>query len=352
MYIIVLNKLNVLMEKKNYIGPLQIGSLQTCHNLVLAPLAGITDYPFRRICRDFGADLTFTEMVSVDGLHYGNAATTRLLQIRKNERPIGIQLFGSEPEAFDRILPDLEKLAPQVVDLNFGCPVRKVVKRGAGAALLRDLGKLEKIVSVVKNLPFPVMAKIRIGWNAEQIVAVEAALAAQSGGADAVTVHGRTRNQGYSGKADWEQIARVKTALSIPVIGNGDVFDAESARRMFEVTGVDGIMIARGALGRPWIFREILEILGEARTFNEPDFHSRVEVLREHYRMQLEINGEDNGLNKMKKHFVWYTRGLPHAAHLRDQIFRAGSSNQIFELLSAYGQRYPEGSERISQKVA
>ncbi len=311
--------------------------MQTRHNLVLAPLAGISDYPFRQLCREHGADLTFTEMVSVDGLIYENPATRRLLHIRAEEHPIGFQFFGSEPDYFRRILPQVEALHPDVVDLNFGCPVRKVVAKGAGAALLKDVERLHRIVeTVVKHTRLPVTAKIRIGWDENSIVAVEVARAVEAAGAVAITVHGRTRAQGYSGKAQWEHIARVKEAVRIPVIGNGDVLDAQSARDMFRTTGVDGIMLARGALGRPWIFRHILHALQTGEFLPEPPIEERIAILEKHYRLMIQEYEEFVALSRMKKHFVWYTRGLPYTARLRDRIFRARSFEEVRSIFAEY----------------
>ncbi len=304
---------------------------------MLAPLAGISDYPFRQMCREFGADLTFTEMVSIDGLLYDNGATRRLLTVHPDEEPVGFQFFGSDPELFGRVIPEVENLNPAVIDLNFGCPVRKVVAKGAGSALLKNIDRMRKIVEVVKGATkFPVTAKIRIGWNQEMIVAEEAALAVEAGGADAITVHARTRSQGYSGHAQWEYIARVKQALKIPVIGNGDVFDAQSAQEMFRTTGVDGIMLARGALGHPWIFSEILGEKGDGATSPETSVERRFQIMMKHYRLEVEEFGETVALSRMKKHFGWYTHGLPGASVLRNQIFRAKEFQELEEILESY----------------
>lgn len=319
---------------------MQIGSLVTRHNLVLAPLAGISNYPFRQLCREFGADLTFSEMVSVDGLLHGSAATWKLLDRGVGESALGFQLFGSNPEVFEKVLPQIEEKTPDVIDLNFGCPVQKVVKRGAGAALLRDLQKLEKIVRVVKQGKTPVTAKIRIGWDWEHVVVEEAALAVEAAGADALIVHGRTRSQGYSGKANWEFIAHAKAAVRIPVIGNGDIFSPADALQMFRQTGVDGIMIARGALGRPWIFSEMLHYFETGEIDEEPGSRERIGIMERHYRMAVEIFGEVLALQQMKKHFAWYTHGLPHTAKLRDRIFRAKTYLEIKIIFDEYRERF------------
>jgi tRNA-dihydrouridine synthase B len=304
-------------------------------------LAGISNYPFRQLCREFGADLTFTEMVSVDGIVHNNASTMRLLQFLPQEHPIGLQFFGSEPETFAEVLPQLEKLQPDVIDLNFGCPVRKVVVRGAGAALLNDLDRMAKIVETVKSKArLPVTAKIRTGWDGDHIVACEAAAVIESAGADAITVHARTRSQGYSGEANWDLIARVKEAVKIPVIGNGDVFDGKSALSMFRETGADGIMIGRGALGRPWIFREIQAFLKEGVTLPEPTVAERIELISKHYQSEILECGAKTAFSRMKKHFIWYTRSLPYIASLRNRVFKAKSFSEVKSMFQDYRERH------------
>ena len=327
----------------SYIKPLQIGELQTTHNLVLAPLAGISDYAFRQLAREYGADLTFTEMVSVDGLVYQNQATRDLLKIFPGEKPIGFQFFGSDPGLFKKAIEEAQNLGPDLIDLNFGCPVRKVVAKGAGAALLNQLDKIVKIVQTVKSVTsMPVSAKIRIGWDWDSIVAEDAARAVEAGGADAVTIHARTRSQGYSGKAAWEFIARTKSAVGIPVIGNGDVFDGPAALEMFETTGVDGIMLARGVLGSPWIFQEILDYLKTGNEWSPPGISQRIKIMEKHYWLELESFPGDIALTRMKKHIVWYTRGLPHTARLRNQIFRCNSFEQVKNIFENYLEKFPE----------
>jgi nifR3 family TIM-barrel protein len=274
-------------------------------------------------------------MVSVDGLLYQNDSSLALLKIHAGEQPIGFQFFGSQENLFKKVIPIIVPLNPALIDINFGCPVRKVVAKGAGAALLHDLKKMEKIVSTVKSgCSLPVTAKIRLGWDQQNIVAKEAALAVAAGGADAITVHARTRNQGYSGKASWEYIAEVKDNLQIPVIGNGDVFDGISALKMFQSTAVDGIMLARGVLGRPWIFQEIISYLQKKEKREEPSVLKRFEILENHYKMEVSEFGEQHALNQMRKHFAWYTHGLPHAAKLRNHIFRAKKFSEIQKIFS------------------
>lgn len=334
-------------KKMNWIKPLTIGSLSTTHNLVLAPLAGISNFPFRQLCREFGANLTFCEMVSVDGLIYQSDKSLQLLKIYPGEQPVGFQLFGSEPEIFKKVIPQLEKLSPALIDLNFGCPVRKVVGRGAGAALLNDLKAMQKIVEAVKSAThLPVTAKIRLGWDKTSIVVIEAAQAIEVAGAHAITVHARTRRQGYSEKADWDYIARVKEVCQIPIIGNGDVFDGPSALEMFRSTGVDGIMIARGALGKPWIFQQILHYLHHGQILPAPDIEERIHMLQKHYQLEVAEVGEKFALKRMRKNFVWYTHGLPHSARLRNQIFHAHHYQQIAQIFNEYLRMDPVPKER------
>jgi len=322
---------------QSFLNPLQIGHLTTRHNLVLAPLAGISNYPFREICREFGADLTFTEMVSVDGMLYQNDSTLRLLKIYAHEHPIGFQFFGSNPDIFKKIIPEILPLKPSLIDINFGCPVRKVVAKGAGAALLRDLKRLEEIVAAVRSVsPLPVTAKIRTGWDSQSIVVVDAARAAEAGGADAITVHARTRRQGYSGKASWEYIAEVKENIAVPVIGNGDVIDGASALKMLQSTGSDGLMLARGILGKPWVFREIIAFLQGREVPVQPGIAERFQIMQKHYEMEVEEFGEAVALPQMRKHFAWYTHGLPQATKLRDQIFKLKTFTRILKMFREY----------------
>jgi tRNA-dihydrouridine synthase B len=320
--------------------------------LVLAPLAGISNYPFRQMCRDFGANLTFTEMVSIDGLLYQNEVTKELLTFYPEEKPIGFQLFGSDLKIFEEVMPQIENLKPDVIDINFGCPVHKVTKKGAGAALLNDTQNICNIIRTVKqSTEIPVTAKIRLGWDSDSIVVKEAACAVEDGGADGITVHARTRNQGYSGKAEWEYIAQVKEILSIPVIGNGDVFDGPAALKMFQTTGVDGIMLARGVLGRPWLFKQIIEYLETGKEFVKYSIHERLNYIEKHYQLEIQYYSESVALSRMKKFFVWYTQGLPHIAKLRNQIFRCSTYRQIRDILSSYEYKIREIHQRKQIRI-
>jgi len=290
-------------------------------------------------------------MVSADGMLYQNDSSQRLLKIYSHEQPIGFQFFGSDAEIFKNIIPKILPLNPALIDINFGCPVRKVITKGAGAALLRDLQRLEEIVAAVKSVsPLPVTAKIRIGWDSESIVAVEAGQAAEAGGVDAITVHARTRSQGYSGKASWEYIAEVKENVTVPVIGNGDVIDGLSALKMFQSTGSDGLMLARGVLGRPWIFQEIIAFLQGNKVSEPPSVRERFRILKKHYEMEVKEFGEEAALPQMRKHFAWYTHGLPQATKLRDHIFKLKTFAEILKLFHEY-QEAQSASELFNYPV-
>ena len=311
---------------------------------VLAPLAGYTDLPFRLLCREYGADLVCSEMISSHGLVYQQQKTREMIASTAAERPVSLQLFGAEPEIMGEAAAILAEQPIDIIDINMGCPVKKVIKKGAGAALMKNPALAARIIAAVrKNSPLPVSVKIRTGWNHQQKNGVEFAQMAEDSGADLVVVHARTWTDGFSGEIDREMIAGIKEAVKIPVIGNGDVFDAASAAEMFRTTGVDGIMLARGALGRPWIFSEILQELTGGGSFIAPEVPQRMGILRKHYELEVEMYGEEAALSRMKKHFVWYTKGLPHTARLRDAIFRAKSFagvNGIFNDYVAQADRY------------
>ncbi len=290
-------------------------------------------------------------MVSVDGMLYQNDSSLRLLNIYPHEYPIGFQFFGSEPDIFKKIIPKILPLNPALIDINFGCPVRKVVSKGAGAALLKDVQRLEEIVVAVKSVSsLPVTAKIRIGWDSDSIVAVEAARAAAVGGADAITVHARTRSQGYSGKASWEYIAEVKQNVKVPVIGNGDVIDGPTAHKMLQSTGSDGLMLARGVLGKPWVFREIIAFLQGKEIPEQPTLPERFQILQRHYEMEVAEFGEETALPQMRKHFAWYTHGLPQATKLRNYIFKLKTFAEILKLFHDY-QEAPSVSELFNYSI-
>ena len=300
---------------------LQIGNVTLPNNLILAPMAGVTDLPFRLICKEQGAGLLCMEMVSAKAIYFNNKNTEELMAIDERELPVSLQLFGSDPDIISEMAKRIEDKPFAILDINMGCPVPKVVNNHEGSALMKNPKLVEEIVTkTVKAIKKPVTIKIRKGFDDENINAVEIAKIAEASGAAAVAVHGRTRAQYYSGKADWDIIAKVKQAVSIPVIGNGDIVDGISAQKMLEQTNCDGLMIGRGVQGNPWIFREIKAYLEEGVVLPRPDKAEMKEVILKHAHMQLECKGEYTGIREMRKHISWYTKGMPNSARLRNEI--------------------------------
>ena len=290
------------------------------NNLILAPMAGVTDLPFRKICKEFGPGLVCTEMVSSKAIYHDDTKTKLLMNTDGEKRPISMQIFGSDEETMGYAAKYVSKIA-DIVDINMGCPAPKVVKNGDGSKLLLDLNKAEEIIkSVVKNSTKPVTLKFRKGWNDENIVACELAKIAEKCGVSAITIHGRTREEYYSGKADLDIIKTVKESVKIPVIGNGDIIDEESALRMFEYTGVDGIMIGRGAIGNPWIFEQIKYYLENNKKMSAPTNKEKYEIIKEHLELNLKEKGNVVGINEMRKHISAYTKNMPEASRFRDEI--------------------------------
>ncbi len=312
---------------------LRIGNLILDNPFFLAPLAGITDAPMRRICRKQGAALTFSEMISGKGLWYKDKNTGKLLYTYEDERPVAFQIFGHEPEVMAFTARELEKYPGAAIDINMGCPVPKIVKNGEGSALLKDPDLVYDIVSaVVKNTTKPVTAKIRAGWDSNSINAVEIAHAVSAAGASAITVHGRTREQYYSGKADWNIIAAVKRAVDIPVIGNGDVTDGRSAIAIMEQTGCDFVMIGRGALGNPWIFREALAAWRGEEPPAKPTVEDKKGMMLCHLQDLADLKGEYAAVREMRKHVGWYLKGVHGAAAFRGRV---NQITDIYELKKA-----------------
>ncbi len=292
---------------------MRIGNVELPNNLILAPMAGVSDLPFRLLCREQGAGLTVMEMISAKAILYKNRNTEELMYTVPEDRPVSLQLFGSDPDIVSEIALQIEERPYDILDFNMGCPVPKVVKNGEGSALMREPEKAAAIVrECVRKIHKPMTVKIRKGFNDQEVNAVELAERLEDAGAAAIAVHARTREQFYSGKADWDIIRQVKEAVKIPVIGNGDVTGPESAAAMQEETGCDAVMIGRAARGNPWIFRRILKG-GSAG----PDLRELTETILRHAQMTVDLDGEYAGIRKMRKHVAWYTAGYPHSSRLR-----------------------------------
>lgn len=317
---------------------LTIGDVTLENNVILAPMAGVTDLPFRLLCREQGAALLCMEMVSAKAVLYHNKNTEKLMEIDPGEMPVSLQLFGSDPDIIARIAAELEERPFAILDINMGCPVPKIVNNGEGSALMRNPRLAAEIVrKTARAIRKPVTVKIRKGYDEAHCNAVEMAKYLEDAGAAAITVHGRTREQFYSGAADWEIIRKVKEAVAVPVIGNGDVTDGESAKRMMEETGCDGIMIGRAAQGNPWIFREVLSYLEHGVKLERPSVEEVRDMIRRHAALQLEHKGEYIGIREMRKHVAWYIAGYPHAAELRKRVCSVERMEELMELVDRIG---------------
>ncbi|MBR3359918.1 MAG: tRNA dihydrouridine synthase DusB [Lachnospiraceae bacterium] len=299
---------------------MKIGNVE-CGNIILAPMAGITDMPFRALCREQGATFSYTEMISAKALYYKNKNTLPLLQVAEGERPIAVQLFGNEPDLLAQEALKLEDGPYDVFDVNMGCPVPKVVNNGEGSALMRNPEKIGQIVSAMtKVLHKPVTIKIRKGFSADQINAVEVAKRAEDAGAAAIAIHGRTREEYYSGHADYDIIRQVKEAVSIPVMGSGDIYKGKDAKRMLDETGCDAVMIARGARGNPWVFREVAHYLETGEELPRPSIEEVKEMVLRHARMLIDFCGENMAIRQMRKHAGYYVTGYPDASKIRREV--------------------------------
>lgn len=289
--------------------------------LVLAPMAGVTDLPFRIICREMGAGLVFSEMISAEALCRNHAVTASMLQSDPRERPVAFQIFGGRPESMAKAARILSEAEIDIIDINMGCPVPKVIKSGAGSAILRDTALAQEIIAaVVESSSLPVTVKMRLGWDHKNLTVLHIAQSAQTLGVAAVTIHGRTRSQGFGGKADWQMLRIVKESVSIPVIGNGDVCSGADAKRMMDETGCDGVMIGRASRGDPWIFREATSVIKHGVNTPPPDTNERKEIMLRHLREMVEALGEVKGVQEMRKHLCWYSKGLKRGAEFRQRV--------------------------------
>ena len=313
---------------------MKIGNIELANPYILAPMAGVTDLPFRLLCMEEGAGLLCMEMISAKALQYKNRNTKALLAIHPKEYPVSLQLFGSDPYIISEMAKEIEELPFQILDINMGCPVPKVVKNGEGSALMKEPKLVYEIVNrTAKAIRKPVTVKIRKGFDDGHVNAAEIAKIIEEAGGAAVAVHGRTREQYYSGRADWEIIRQVKEAVSIPVIGNGDVVSGETAQAMMRQTGCDGVMIGRGAQGNPWIFRQILHQMETGKPEEVPSREEVKVMILRHARLQVAQKGVYTGIREMRKHISWYTAGCPHSARLRAQINSVESLAELEELI-------------------
>jgi nifR3 family TIM-barrel protein len=316
---------------------LQIGNVKIEGNLLLGPMAGVTDLPFRLLCKEQGVDLVYTEMVSAKGVQYNNKNTEQLLQIAEEERPAALQLFGADPDILRDTARRLEHRNFDILDINMGCPVPKVVNNGEGSALMKNPELIGEIVRKVSSgYSKPVTVKIRKGFSEDCINAVEVAKIAEENGAAAIAVHARTRDQFYSGKADWEVIRQVKEAVSVPVIGSGDVFTPQDAKAMIEQTGCDAIMMARGTRGNPWLFAQIKTYLNSGVLLPKPDFNEVRDMILRHAVMLADYKGETIAIREMRKHVAWYTIGYPGSAKLRNHVNEIETLDDLQKLLENY----------------
>lgn len=305
--------------------------------LVLAPMAGVTDRTYRKIVREHKCGLLYTEMVSTKGLIYGGDKTAELMDITENQHPVSVQIFGNKPEEFGRVVDFVQKKGADIIDVNMGCPAPKIVKNNEGAALLKDIEFARQILREVrKNSSVPVTVKIRKGWDESNIVAVEYAQMAQAEGISAIAVHGRTREQFYSGRADWDIIKQVKERVQIPVIGNGDVFTPQKAKEMLEYTKCDGVMIGRGAMGNPWLFSRSYNLIVNNHLDPEPTNNERIDKALYHLLEHVKYKGEYLGIRQMRKHIAWYLKGLPQAANVRNEVNTLGSLKEVSDALEEY----------------
>ena len=330
-----------------YLHELEIGNVKLKNNIFLAPMAGITDLPFRVICEKFEPGLVFSEMVSSKAIFYDDEKTKKLMNLNGEKRPVAIQIFGSDVQAMGYAANYVSKLA-DIVDINMGCPAPKVVKNGDGSKLLLDLEKAKEIMeTVVKNSTVPVTLKFRKGWDSEHIVAIDIAKIAEEVGISAITIHGRTRAEYYSGKADLEIIKKVKETVNIPVIGNGDIVNEQTAKEMFEKTGVDGIMIGRGSLGNPWIFEKVKYYLETGNKLPEIEAFQKLEIIKEHLELEIQEKGEIVGIKEFRKHLAAYSKNLPESSSFRSKINEIDTKDELIKALDEF---FGKGDGSLFQK--
>ena len=314
---------------------MKIGSVTLTNPVVLAPMAGVTDLPFRLLVKEMGCALVYTEMVSDKGLLHNNEHTFKLLRLDEQERPAALQIFGSEPESMAKAAKVVEQAGADILDINMGCPTLKIVKNGEGSALMRTPDLAYRILaSVVDAVSIPVTVKIRKGWDDASVNAVQIARLAEAAGVSAIAIHGRTREQFYSGQADWNIIKDVKESVSLPVIGNGDIRSPLDAAQMIEKTGCDGVMIGRGAQGNPWLFRQVVHYLATGELLASPGVTERINMALRHLDMLVAYKGEHVGIREMRSHAAWYTKGLPHSAELRLRFNSAVTREHFAQILS------------------
>lgn len=313
---------------------IRIGSVELDSPVVLGPMAGVTDLPFRLICKEYGVGLLVTEMVSTRALYHNDTKSERLMEIREEERPVALQIFGSDPETMGRVVESINDHNHDIIDINMGCPAPKIVKNGDGSALMKTPGLAREIIeTVVKASKKPVTVKIRKGWDEDSVNAVEIAVMAEAAGVDAIAVHGRTREQFYTGVADWSIIKAVKDAVSVPVIGNGDIFSVQDAVRMKVETNCDGLMIARGAQGNPWLLRQIAHYLKTGEILPDPTTEEKVAEALRHFDLLVDYKGSYIGVLEMRKHAAWYLKGVRGGAVIKNAINKSTDQDEIRTLL-------------------
>lgn len=316
---------------------MKIGNIELKNKVFLSPMAGVTDLPFRLICKEQNCGMLYTEMINAKALCYDDENTKKMLKIEDEEHPVAVQIFGSDPEFMGRAAQIMNKYPNEILDINMGCPAPKIVKNGDGSALMKNPKLAEEVLkSVVKNSEKSVTLKIRKGWDDNSVNAVEIAKIAEASGISALAIHGRTREQYYSGKADWDIIAEIKQNISIPVIGNGDVFTVEDAINMLEKTKCDAIMIGRGAQGNPWIFKRINHYMQTGEILPEPTIEEKISVAKKHLGLAVEEHGEYVAVREMRKHLAWYIKGLKHSARIRDEINKIESYDEVVAKLDSY----------------